>query len=114
MIDHDRLFIAEEQTFQAEIDKLGLTEQEQVMEIVTSWMEEGIQQGIQQGEVSIILRQLHRRLGPLDPQLEVQIRNLSIQQVGELGEALLDFSTETDLVNWLNQARQVPNKFLLC
>ncbi|NJO74484.1 MAG: DUF4351 domain-containing protein [Leptolyngbyaceae cyanobacterium RM1_406_9] len=105
MIDHDRLFIAEEQAFQAEIDKLGPAEQEQVMEIVTSWMGEGIQQGIQQGEISIILRQLHRRLGQLDPQLEVQVRNLSIQQVEELGEALLDFSTETDLVNWLNPAR---------
>lgn len=75
------------------------------MEIVTSWMEQGIQQGIQQGEVSLILRQLHRRLGSFAPRLEAQIRNLPTQQVEELGEALLDFSNETDLMNWLNQER---------
>jgi predicted transposase/invertase (TIGR01784 family) len=98
-----KLNAVEEQTFQAEIDKMGLTEREQVMEIVTSWMEQGIQQGIQQGEVSMVLRQLHRRLSSFNPRLEAQIRNLPTQQVEELGEALLDFSDEIDLINWLNQ-----------
>jgi hypothetical protein len=40
-------------------------EQEDVMQIVTSWMEQGIEQGIERGERSLILRQLNRRVGVL-------------------------------------------------
>ncbi|MGL4378404.1 MAG: DUF4351 domain-containing protein [Microcoleaceae cyanobacterium] len=76
------------------------------MEIVTSWMERGITQGLRQGierEIALVLRQVNRRLGGLNPSLEAQIRDLSIEQVEDLGEALLDFQTEADLVNWLNR-----------
>jgi hypothetical protein len=37
-----RLNVGEEQVFRAEIDKLEETEQETVMQIVTSWMEQGL------------------------------------------------------------------------
>jgi F0F1-type ATP synthase membrane subunit b/b' len=76
------------------------------MEIVTSWMERGITQGIRQGierEMALVLRQVNRRLGGVNPTLEAQIRDLSIEKVEDLGEALLDFQTEADLVNWLNR-----------
>jgi predicted transposase/invertase (TIGR01784 family) len=63
--------------------------------------EEGLQQGRQQEGVALIWRQLNRRLGQVAPSLEVQIRQLSIEQLEELGEALLDFDNEVDLVNWL-------------
>ena len=76
------------------------------MEIVTSWMERGINQGLRQGierEIALVLRLVNRRLGGLNPTLEAQIRDLSIEQVEDLGEALFDFQTEADLVNWLNR-----------
>jgi Domain of unknown function (DUF4351) len=85
-----------------EIDTIGLVEEEQVMEIVTSWMDLGINQGIER-EIALVLRLVNRRLGGLNPTLEAQIRDLSIEQVEDLGEALLDFQTEADLVNWLNR-----------
>jgi predicted transposase YdaD len=69
------------------------------MEIVPSWME----QGMQQGEVALILRQLKRRLGEVTAELEKRIRSLSIAQLEDLGEALLDFSDTSDLVAWLEQ-----------
>jgi Domain of unknown function (DUF4351) len=97
-----RLNEEEEAIFKAEIDTIGLVEEEQVMEIVTSWMERGINQGIER-EFALVLRQVNRRLGGLNPTLEAQIRDLSIEQVEDLGEALLDFQTEADLVNWLNR-----------
>lgn len=65
--------------------------------------EQAIQQGIQQGEVNLILRVLSRRLGKISPDLEQQIRQLSVEQLEELGLALLEIEQETDLVNWLNQ-----------
>ncbi|MBF2050717.1 MAG: DUF4351 domain-containing protein [Elainella sp. C42_A2020_010] len=89
-----RLNAQEEQVFQAEIGKMGLLEEEQVMRIVTSWMEKGA--------TDVVLRQLNRRLGNLDPRLEERIRRLSYEQLENLGEALLDFSSEADLVSWLS------------
>ncbi|WP_293036282.1 DUF4351 domain-containing protein [Moorena sp. SIO1F2] len=65
-----------------------------------------IRQGLEQGkhnEVKLIIRLLNRRLGEINPQLQNQIEQLSFSQLEDLGEALLDFETEVDLTNWLNQ-----------
>jgi predicted transposase/invertase (TIGR01784 family) len=50
---------------------------------------------------SLILRLLTRRIGDVAPELESQIKSLSLVQIEDLGEALLDFSEPTDLKNWL-------------
>jgi predicted transposase YdaD len=66
--------------------------------------ERGIQEGRQEGleqERSLILRLLTRRVGPIAPLLETQIRELSLLQLEDLGEALLDFTQPADLDNWL-------------
>lgn len=102
-----RLSPEEENLLKAEIATMEPTQQEVIMEIVTSWMEEGIQQGreqgIQQGELAIIQRQLIRRLGGVTPQLQERLRLLSVTQLEDLAEALLDFSTEEDLLTWLQE-----------
>jgi predicted transposase YdaD len=64
-------------------------------------IQEGRQTGIQEGEQVLVLRQLTRRIGLIAPPLETQIRSLSLPQLEELGEALLDFTQPTDLENWL-------------
>jgi Domain of unknown function (DUF4351) len=94
----------EEPIFQEEINRMGLTEQEQVMEIVTTWMERGMERGIERGaerETALVLRQLARQLKTVSPALEEKVRQLPIAQVEVLGEAMFDFSSEADLVNWL-------------
>jgi predicted transposase/invertase (TIGR01784 family) len=63
--------------------------------------QQGIQEGIQEGEVALLLRQLIRRFGTITPQLQEQIRTLSISQLEDLAEAFLEFSNVTDLINWL-------------
>ncbi len=60
----------------------------------------GEQRGKKQEALELILRQLTRRLGNIQPQVQ-QIRALSITQLEELAEALLDFSSQNDLVNYL-------------
>ncbi len=65
------------------------------------FLQEGEQKGRQEGERSLILRQLARRFGELAPTLQSQIQSLSLSQLESLGEALLDFSQVDDLVNWL-------------
>ncbi|MBN3870117.1 DUF4351 domain-containing protein [Nostoc sp. JL33] len=77
-------------------------------------LQKGLQQGLQQGEergkkqepLQLILRQLTRRFGAIEPEIEQQIRTLSIAQLEELAEALLDFSSQSDLVNYLPQPHQ--------
>jgi len=79
------------------------------MEIVTSWMEEGLEQGLQR-ERSLILRQLARRIGELpehvralrDTRKGSQLDTLPIAQL----EALLDFSNLSDVEAWLEQSDQ--------
>ncbi|MBW4647543.1 MAG: DUF4351 domain-containing protein [Kastovskya adunca ATA6-11-RM4] len=101
-----RLDAREEAAFEVELDRMGLTEEERVMEIVTSWMEEGIRRGLHQGqqrEVALVLRQLNRRLGTLRLDLRERISRLEIERVEDLGEALLDFSSEAELIEWLDR-----------
>jgi hypothetical protein len=85
----------------ADIVAMNPETQEAVMEIVTSWMEEGIQQGIQQGMQAIVQRQLLKRIGTIQPELQARISQLSSIQLEDLAEAVLDFSSAADLVAWL-------------
>ncbi len=54
-----------------------------------------------EGEQSIILRLLCRRVGDLSNDLQSQIKALPLSKLEALGEAMLDFSNHEDLVNWL-------------
>jgi len=69
-------------------------------------IQEGRVQGIEQGrqrEASLILRLLQRRCGEIPTNWAEVIRELSIEQLEELGEALLDFKGLADLVSWLER-----------
>lgn len=52
-------------------------------------------------QLSLILRQLVRRLGTIQPETENCIRQLSVQELENLGEAVLDFNHPSDLTAWL-------------
>jgi predicted transposase YdaD len=68
-------------------------------------LEEGRQDGEQEGRrkeaLSMVLRQLNRRLGVLESLVEAQVRGLSLARLEVLGEALLDFNDASDLQDWL-------------
>jgi hypothetical protein len=63
--------------------------------------QEGEQRGALKEAQSLILRQLTRRIGNIAPAMQTQIRSLSLTQLEDLGEALLDFATPIDLADWL-------------
>jgi predicted transposase YdaD len=65
------------------------------------WYQEIRQEGRQEGEQSLILRLLTRRIGEVTPERQSQIQALSLPQLEALGEALLDFSEPADLDEWL-------------
>jgi hypothetical protein len=71
--------------------------QEKLIEVETKGFNEGIQK-----EISLVMRQLSRKVGNLSPELEIKIRSLTIDKIEELGEALLDFTSPQDLITWLD------------
>ncbi len=93
-----------EQEFWREIRQL---EEETRMPYITSverlGIEQGIEQGMQREGATLVLRLLNRRFGQVTTSVEKQIRQLSVKQLEDLGEALLDFENEADLLHWLSQ-----------
>ncbi|NEO73742.1 Rpn family recombination-promoting nuclease/putative transposase [Moorena sp. SIO3H5] len=64
-------------------------------------IEQGIEQGRVQGEKRVILRQLERRFGKLTSNIIALIEALTNQELERLSEAIWDFKTSEDLLNWL-------------
>jgi predicted transposase YdaD len=63
---------------------------------------EGRTEGKREEGVAFVLRLLRKRFGQVPLNLEKRIQGLSISQLEDLGEALLDFQTTAELVGWLN------------
>jgi len=63
--------------------------------------QEAKQEGEQQKAQSLVLRLLNRRLGKLNNRLTEAVKSLNINQLDELAEALLDFTDQSDLEEWL-------------
>jgi predicted transposase/invertase (TIGR01784 family) len=62
----------------------------------------GKAEGTLEGETRMVMRLLNRRLGKKVPaQYLTQIQQLTVMQLEDLGEALLDFTTVADLESWL-------------
>ena len=62
---------------------------------------EGRQEGKQEGEVQLLVRQLSKRFGQIGDRRLQAINNLTIEQLEDLGEALLDFTDSMELDSWL-------------
>ena len=104
------LLAEERKKLEAEVKKLPFREKEEIMEITTSWQregrKEGRKEGLQQGlrrETELVLRLLKKKIGNLNKIKEQQIFSLPIEQIEELGEALLDFKDEKDVESWLTK-----------
>lgn len=64
--------------------------------------EDGLLEGRKNEALSFLSRLLTRRIGTIAPETTEQIQTLSVEELEDLGEALLDFSEASDLTNWLN------------
>jgi hypothetical protein len=88
-----RLNDREEQTFQAELDKIDAEQKEAIMQVTTSWEAKGQQ--------SIVSLQLEQKIGQLPESLDSRISSLSPSKLSSLAIALLNFNSIDDLNNWL-------------
>jgi hypothetical protein len=87
-----------EREFQEDLQRF---EQERQMQYVTSIERMAMQEGSKQEARSLVLRLLTRRVGSVPEFLQTQIEALSLAQLEDLGEALLEFSRPEDLESWL-------------
>ena len=62
----------------------------------------GEEKGLQQGEFKLIKRQIKKRFGNLNLDLEEKIKLLSREKLELLGESLFDFNSIDDVSQWLN------------
>ncbi len=104
-----RLDSGEQETLKRELSKLNKEERKEIMEITTSWKEEGRLEGRQEGRqegrleamVSVASKQLNRRISNIPAKTRRRIEKLTVEQLEALTEALLDFATLADLEEWL-------------
>ncbi|MDB9316220.1 DUF4351 domain-containing protein [Nodularia spumigena] len=98
--DDRELIMRLEPLYQRDREK---AKEEGIQQGIQQGRQEGIQEGRQEGEKDLIMRLLNRRIGEIDALLIERISGLSIEQLENLGEALLDFSSVADLETWLTQ-----------
>jgi predicted transposase/invertase (TIGR01784 family) len=63
------------------------------------------QEGREESALNLVMRQLTRRLGELPEESKNNIAGLSLTNLENLGEALLDFTSLQDLQTWLSQVQ---------
>jgi hypothetical protein len=99
-----------EKRFKQELDDL---EESLQMPFVTSVERiakaEGRTEGRTEGGAVVLLKQLGKRWGLLDDDIQQQIRCLKFEQLAALGEALLDFRSLQDLEDWLDAQATLDN-----
>jgi hypothetical protein len=103
-----RLNAQEMLIFREQTDTLEEKEKDKVMELTTSWKEEGIREGIREGSQQVVFRQLRRRWGELPPRMVARLQALPVQEIEDLAEALWDFTSLADVEKWLGGERTPP------
>jgi predicted transposase/invertase (TIGR01784 family) len=63
---------------------------------------EGATRGRSEEGRALVLRQLTRKLGNINPEIQTRVNSLKIDRVESLAEDLLDFAQMADLINWLD------------
>lgn len=63
----------------------------------------GMEQGLQQGELLLLKRQMQRRFGPMTPAQQTRLEQLDRDRLEQLGEDLLDFTRIEDLDDWFGR-----------
>ena len=83
------------------ITKIKNLEEERKMPLISPTEQLAMERGELIGEKKLIIRQINKRFGVISDALIGQIHQLSIEQLELLGETLFDFSTMTELEQWL-------------
>lgn len=89
-----------EESFRTE---LRAYQEENSMVYLTSYDQLVKEEGKEEGKQELIQRQLTRRFGQLEPETVSKIQTLSLAELDQLADALLDFQNMAELKTWLTQ-----------
>ena len=76
-------------------------------------LQEGLQEGRQEEAANLVLRQLTRKLANLSETMVKRVKKLTIPQLENLGEALLEFTEIRDLEIFLSKLEFKPEQSIL-
>ena len=62
----------------------------------------GLERGRNEEGRALVLKQLARKLGKIEPEIRSRVSSLPLDRIESLGEALLDFTQMADLSAWLD------------
>jgi hypothetical protein len=92
--------------FRRGLEAMPVDKREGVLELTTSWKEEGRAEGRaegrRQGAVGIVMRLLQRHLPDLPPALGARVASLPVDRLERLADGLLDLQNAQDLELWLD------------
>jgi len=66
-------------------------------------IEQGIERGMLRGQQHLLHRQLTRHLGAVPPNVAARLDTLTLNQLEDLGEALFDLNSYSDVEAWLSR-----------
>jgi predicted transposase/invertase (TIGR01784 family) len=102
-----REFMRESVIYQELREEARQEVRQEVQEEVRQEVRQEVQEEARRGEArSLVVRLLKRRVGVASGEINSRIDSLSLSQLEDLGEALLDFSTLADLEAWLERVSQ--------
>ncbi len=84
-------------------DEIERFEEERKMPYVTTIEQMGIEKGLQQGSAEIVLNLLQLRLGELNEETQLAIRDLPFEKARELSHVMLGFNSTDNLIVWLRE-----------
>ncbi len=87
--------------------------QEGRLEGLQEGRQEGLQEGRQEEAANLVLRLLTRKLANLSETMVKQVKKLTIPQLENLGEALLEFTQIADLETFLSKLESKPEQSTL-
>jgi predicted transposase/invertase (TIGR01784 family) len=102
-LERREIFIQDQRGAITKATRLGMEEgiRRGIERGIEQGIKQGIEQGIKQANLRLILRLLERSVGFMSLDTQSRIAQLSAEQLQSLGEALLDFTTLSDLTAWL-------------
>ncbi|NEQ40462.1 MAG: DUF4351 domain-containing protein [Okeania sp. SIO3I5] len=63
----------------------------------------GFYRGFKQGQAKVIIIIITHRFGNIPEEIETKIRSLSLSQLDQFVDALLNFTSLDDLMNWFSK-----------
>jgi len=97
----DLMMTLPKQLQQSLVQKINDYEEEKTMPLLSTMEQMAMERGELKGELKLITRQLNRKFGQLNSDLESQIQALNIDDLEQLGEDLFDLDSLDDLQKWL-------------